>query len=88
MKAVEQYYWLELNLDGSMNNEMPPQGPLFSKDDAMKWLVEDSTELAKGSDNQMNENWEEWSSDFILVKSVGQYRPVPKVSIEVEVRKV
>ena len=88
MKAVEQFYWLELNPDGAMNNEMPPQGPFFSKEDAMDWLVEDSVELAKGSDNQMNENWEEWSSDFILVKSVGQDRPIPKVSIEVEVKKV
>lgn len=88
MKAVEQFYWLELNPDGAMNNDMPPQGPFFSKDDAMNWLVEDSVELAKGSDNQMNENWEEWSSDFILVKSVGQYRPIPRVNIEVEVKKV
>jgi hypothetical protein len=36
----------------------------------------------------VNGDWEEWSGDYILVKSVGQYRPVPKVSIEVEVRKV
>lgn len=88
MKSVEQFYWLELNPDGSMCNDIPPQGPFFSKDDAMKWLVEDTTEVAKGSETQMNENWEEWSGDYILVKSVGQYRPVPKVNIEVEVRKV
>jgi hypothetical protein len=88
MKAVEQFYWLELNLDGSINNDMPAQGPFFSKDDAMKWLVEDTAAVAKGSESQVNGDWEEWSGDYILVKSVGQYRPVPKVSIEVEVRKV
>ena len=88
MKAVEQFYWLELNPDGSINNDISAQGPFFSKDDAMKWLVEDTAEVAKCSESSMNENWEEWSGDYILVKSVGQYRPVPKVSIEVEVRKV
>ena len=88
MKTVEEYYWLELNIDGTMDHDMPPQGPFFSKDDAMNWLVEDTSAVAAGSESQMNENWEEWSGDFVLVKSVGRYRPVPKVSIEVEVRKV
>lgn len=88
MKAVEQYFWLELNPDGSINNDISAQGPFFSKDDAMNWLVEDTAAVAKGSEPQVNGDWEEWSGDFILVKSVGQYRPVPKVSIEVEVRKV
>jgi hypothetical protein len=88
MKPVEEFYWLELNPDGSMNNDMPPKGPFISKDDAMKWLVEDTAEVAKGSESPMNENWEEWSGDYILVKSIGKYHPVPNVSIEVEVRKV
>jgi hypothetical protein len=88
MKAVEQFYWLELNLDGSMNADIPPQGPFFSKDDAMKWLVEDTKSGVVGSETEVNENCEEWSSDLILVKSVGQYRPIPKFNVEVEVKKV
>ena len=87
-KTVNEEYWVSWFEDRERTRIVTPEGPFKSIRAAEKYIREDAEDTYRFGNNDGAGRDEDWGDEHLILKTVKRVRPVPVVSLRIELKTV